>query len=194
MQPRTRTAVLVAGLAGAVAIGAVVGARTYSVLEGGEPSVGSIYDRTHRGVVEITTTATTKPPLPPEQQHAQGSGWVYDERGDVVTDQHVVASADPAFASGTARSTRRPSSAATLRRISRWSSRHPPRSSTRSRSETQTRSTSATESSPSVAVRARGDGHERHHQRARSEAEAGEQLSARRFDPDGRGDQRRKLG
>src|SRR5919198_853250 len=44
-----------------------------------------------KGVVEITTSGTT---FAGEQQQAQGSGWVYDSDGHIVTNQHVVAGAD----------------------------------------------------------------------------------------------------
>jgi S1-C subfamily serine protease len=77
-----------------VALGAGVGAGTYAVLSENKLSIASIYDRTHEGVVEITTTMTTRPPFAQEQQQAQGSGWVYDSQGHVVTNQHVVADAD----------------------------------------------------------------------------------------------------
>jgi len=94
MNPRKRTAAIVAGIVGAAAIGAVAGAGTYTVLSESKLSIGGIYDRTHRGVVEITTSATTMPPLAQEQQQAQGSGWIYDDQGHLVTNQHVVADAD----------------------------------------------------------------------------------------------------
>ena len=94
LNTRTRTVAIVVGLAGAVALGAGVGAGTYAVLSKDKLSVASIYDRTHQGVVEITTTMTTMPPFAQEQQQAQGSGWVYDNQGDIVTNEHVVADAD----------------------------------------------------------------------------------------------------
>ena len=93
MNRRTRTVAFVAGILG-TAVGAGAGAGTYAVLSDGTLSIGSIYDQTHRGVVEITTTAVTKPPLAQEHQQAEGSGWVYDDKGDIVTNAHVVADAD----------------------------------------------------------------------------------------------------
>jgi putative serine protease PepD len=45
-------------------------------------SVNGIYRRAHKGVVEISVTSVT--------QRAEGSGFVYDEQGHVVTNQHVV--------------------------------------------------------------------------------------------------------
>ena len=94
LNARTRTAAIVVSLAAAIALGAGVGAGTYAVLSKDKLSIASIYDRTHEGVVEITTTMTTRPPLAQEHQHAQGSGWVYNNQGDIVTNEHVVADAD----------------------------------------------------------------------------------------------------
>ena len=114
MNARTRTAAIAAGLVGAVAVGAAAGGGTYALLsdngttvvrqvtvQGSQPaavsklSIGSIYDLTYRGVVEITATGTAAAPFGgQEQQQAQGSGWVYDGQGHIVTNQHVVANAD----------------------------------------------------------------------------------------------------
>jgi putative serine protease PepD len=97
MNSRTRSAVIVVGILGAAVLGAGTGAGTYAVLSDNGTtvlSIGSIYERTYRGVVEITATITTKPPLPQEQQQAQGSGWVYDSQGHIVTNEHVVVEAE----------------------------------------------------------------------------------------------------
>jgi putative serine protease PepD len=114
MNPRTRTATIAAGLLGAAVVGAGAGAGTYALLsdngttvvrqvtvQGSQPasasklSIGSIYDLTYRGVVEITATGSTAAPFGgQEQQQAQGSGWVFDSDGHIVTNQHVVAGAD----------------------------------------------------------------------------------------------------
>src|SRR5882672_2509956 len=59
-------------------------------------SVADIYRRAHEGVVEITVTEGTSTPYPfgnSQTQQAQGSGFVYDTKGDIITDQHVVAGA-----------------------------------------------------------------------------------------------------
>ena len=56
-------------------------------------SVGSIYKLAHRGVVKISVTSTGSG-APFEQQGAQGSGFVFDTNGDVITNQHVVDGAD----------------------------------------------------------------------------------------------------
>jgi putative serine protease PepD len=57
-------------------------------------SVNQIYRDAYRGVVEITVTeAGSASPVPgagPGPQQAQGSGWVYDSDGHIVTNDHVV--------------------------------------------------------------------------------------------------------
>lgn len=68
-------------------------------------SVNEIYRRSKDAVVEITVTSAGSPtPFggSPSQQ-AQGSGFVYDAKGDIVTNQHVVDGASSItvrFASG----------------------------------------------------------------------------------------------
>jgi putative serine protease PepD len=61
-------------------------------------SVGQIYKRAYRGVVEITVTSTqtAQTPFGPDAQtqKAQGSGFVVDASGDIVTNEHVVAGAE----------------------------------------------------------------------------------------------------
>src|SRR5438093_11041605 len=111
--PRKRTAAIVAGLVATAGFGAAAGAGTYSLLsdsnstvvrevtvQGSEPaaqsslSIPAIYSNNYKGVVEITTTGATSTPFGGEQQQqAQGSGWVYDTEGHLVTNQHVVANA-----------------------------------------------------------------------------------------------------
>jgi S1-C subfamily serine protease len=58
-------------------------------------SVGEIYRRAAGAVVEITVTSTGDSSQAPfggqtPTQRAQGSGFVYDEKGHIVTNQHVV--------------------------------------------------------------------------------------------------------
>jgi len=56
-------------------------------------SVNEIYRRSYKGVVQITVTTDSSSPFPfggSNSQQAEGSGFVYDEKGDIVTDQHVV--------------------------------------------------------------------------------------------------------
>jgi putative serine protease PepD len=114
-KPSKRTFSITAALVGAAAIGAVVGAGTVVAVDGtstvvhevtvagSEPaaqtsglSASQVYERTYRSVVEITATgATTSTPFgDSEQQRAQGSGFVYDDEGHIVTNQHVVDGAD----------------------------------------------------------------------------------------------------
>jgi putative serine protease PepD len=51
----------------------------------GAISVPAVYQRTHKGVVDIVVTTP--------QGQAEGSGWVFDSKGDVVTNEHVVSGA-----------------------------------------------------------------------------------------------------
>jgi putative serine protease PepD len=54
-------------------------------------SVNSIYKRTYRGVVEVKVNSQTSDPFGGSgQQSAEGSGFVYDTSGHVITNQHVV--------------------------------------------------------------------------------------------------------
>jgi S1-C subfamily serine protease len=104
---RSRTLTIGAALLAAAAVGAGAGAGTYALLaddagtvvrevtvQGSETaarsgqSIASIYARSYKGVVEITSTNTGSGFG--GQQQAQGSGWVYDSKGHIVTNQHVV--------------------------------------------------------------------------------------------------------
>jgi putative serine protease PepD len=104
----SRTTLLLAALLAALGVGAGVGATTFAVLSDDpeaaavsevttvtepEPaaspdglSVGTIYRTSEKSVVEITTSAGA--------QEAQGSGFVYDDAGHVVTNQHVIQGAN----------------------------------------------------------------------------------------------------
>jgi putative serine protease PepD len=55
-------------------------------------SVTGIYRRAYRGVVQITVTENAPSPFggSGSQAQAQGSGFVYDAKGDIVTNDHVV--------------------------------------------------------------------------------------------------------
>ena len=119
MTPR-RPISIAAALVGAAAVGAGGGAAVYAGLgnggtatrtvvrqvtvTGAQPaasttglSVGQIYQRSQKGVVEITVTtggsssSSGSFPFGQQQtQQAQGSGFVYNANGDIVTNQHVV--------------------------------------------------------------------------------------------------------
>jgi putative serine protease PepD len=109
--PRAAAAISVAA---AALIGAGGGAATYAVLdadgtttirevpvESAEPassttSIADIVKRTSPSVVEITVTGTADNPFGGDGAVAQGSGFVYDEAGHVITNQHVVGDADTA--------------------------------------------------------------------------------------------------
>jgi putative serine protease PepD len=102
----TRTPFVIAALIAAIGLGAGAGATSYAVLTDdpttvvrqvtvtdSEPAatadglaIGDIYQRSHKAAVEITASATQFSGT----QAAQGSGFVYDDDGHVVTNQHVV--------------------------------------------------------------------------------------------------------
>jgi putative serine protease PepD len=113
--PSKRALSITAALVGAAAIGSIVGAGTVVALddsatvvrevtvEGSEPtsqtsgqlSASQVYQRAYRSVVEITATGSTPSQFEgSDRQQAQGSGFVYDDEGHVVTNQHVVDGAD----------------------------------------------------------------------------------------------------
>src|SRR5690348_5274109 len=56
-------------------------------------SVNAIYRNVSQGVVEITVHSTTAAPSQfgaPQEATGQGSGFVYDAKGHVITNAHVV--------------------------------------------------------------------------------------------------------
>jgi putative serine protease PepD len=57
-------------------------------------SVGSIYKLAYRGVVKISVTSGGSSPFDQQSQRSQGSGFVYDTKGHIITNQHVVDGAD----------------------------------------------------------------------------------------------------
>jgi S1-C subfamily serine protease len=95
------TLVLGAG-AGAVAYSTVGSTKTKTVVRqvtvaSSEPAAESsaitpaqIYQRAYRGVVEITVDSTQQNPFGSQQQRSQGSGFVIDSKGHIVTNEHVV--------------------------------------------------------------------------------------------------------
>jgi putative serine protease PepD len=104
--------ILALSLLAAACLGAGGGAVAYATLSDGntvvkqvtvqrsEPiasssaplSVNEIYRRAYRGVVEITVTTNNASPFGGGggSAKAQGSGWVYDSNGNIVTNDHVV--------------------------------------------------------------------------------------------------------
>jgi S1-C subfamily serine protease len=104
---RNRTPLLLAGFIAALGLGAGVGATAFAVLSDdsgtvvrevtvGSPepaaspdglSIGTIFRNSEKGVVEITVGSGNAFGA----QEAQGSGFVFDEQGHIVTNQHVVA-------------------------------------------------------------------------------------------------------
>ena len=120
-----RTVTKISAGAAALVIAAGTGAATYAVLDDGgttavAPSsssgtaqtvkdgaltIGQVYDRTNASVVEITVTtqAPADGPMGSGTAQAQGSGFVYDSSGHVITNAHVVDGAQSAkvrFADG----------------------------------------------------------------------------------------------
>ena len=104
MSSRARTLLLVGGLLAALVLGIGLGAASFAALddgsstvvrqvtvEGSEPvssealSASRIYDAAEGSVVEISAGSGSG--------RAQGSGFVFDEQGHIVTNQHVVAGA-----------------------------------------------------------------------------------------------------
>jgi putative serine protease PepD len=110
--PRRPPKALALSLLAAACVGAGGGAVAYATLSDGstvvkqvtvqpsEPiasssaplSVNQIYRRAYRGVVEITvtTSAAASPFGGSGTAKAQGSGWVYNSSGNIVTNEHVV--------------------------------------------------------------------------------------------------------
>jgi putative serine protease PepD len=102
--------VILAAAAGTVAFAILDGTATTTVVRNvtvpssqiasttSSLSVGQVYKQAYRGVVEITVTSTqtARTPFGPDSQtqQAQGSGFVIDSSGDIVTNEHVVAGAE----------------------------------------------------------------------------------------------------
>ena len=121
---RSRTPMfLAAGLIAALGLGAGIGATTFAVVSEGSTSVvrevtvtdsesaaageglsvGQIYENASAGVVEITASGGSSFAA----QQSQGSGFVYDDQGHVITNEHVVDGAGEItirFLDGTTRS------------------------------------------------------------------------------------------
>ena len=114
MQTRRSLLTISAAVAAGALIGAGGGVGTYAALSGdtktvvrqvpvndSQPaastsglSVNSIYKRSYRGVVEVKVNSQASDPFGGTRpQAAEGSGFVYDTSGHVITNQHVVAGA-----------------------------------------------------------------------------------------------------
>jgi len=65
-------------------------APTRSVADGTQLSVNEIYERAKDGVVLVTTNAQTQSPFGQGGGTATGSGFLIDDEGHVLTNQHVV--------------------------------------------------------------------------------------------------------
>ena len=109
---QTSLLTLTAAVAAGALIGAGGGAGTYAALSSGDTktvvrqvtvgdsqpaastsglSVNAIYKLTNRGVVEVKVNSQSSDPFGgTRQQSAEGSGFVYDTSGHVITNQHVV--------------------------------------------------------------------------------------------------------
>src|SRR5262245_14096983 len=115
MKPRSRIPMIAMILLGTLALGAGAGAVTYSVahpsstktvvrqvpVQNGQPTAdasgftpGQIYRQNHQGVVEITVSTAQQTPMGNQEAEAQGSGFVIDSDGHIVTNDHVVDNSD----------------------------------------------------------------------------------------------------
>src|SRR5436190_9447020 len=114
----SRAILVAAGAVAIAAVGAGAGAELYAaigpsstttvvtsqgnaaqpVVSQGGLSINSIYRRTYQGVVDIQVTQADRgfgfPGFGGGSSQAEGSGFVYDSKGDIITNQHVVAGAN----------------------------------------------------------------------------------------------------
>ena len=115
MNRRSRLPIVALVLVGTLALGAGAGAVAYSVahpssattvvrqvpVQTSEPAAdssaltpGQIYRQAYKGVVEITVSTPQQTPMGNQEAQAQGSGFVIDSDGHIVTNDHVVEHAD----------------------------------------------------------------------------------------------------
>ena len=112
---RSRLPIVALVLVGTLALGAGAGAVAFSVahssptktvvrqvaVRSSEPTAdssaltpGQIYKQAYQGVVEITVSTPQQTPTGNQEAQAQGSGFVIDSDGHIVTNDHVVENAD----------------------------------------------------------------------------------------------------
>ena len=115
MNRRSRLPIVALVLVGTLALGAGAGAVAYSgahpseattvvrqvPVQTSEPAAdssaltpGQIYRQAYKGVVEITVSTPQQTPTGNQEAQAQGSGFVIDSDGHIVTNDHVVENAD----------------------------------------------------------------------------------------------------
>jgi S1-C subfamily serine protease len=114
MNRRSRIPMIAAILVGTLALGAGAGAVANSTfssstktvvrqvpVQSSEPAadssaltIGQIYRQTYQGVVEITVSSPQETPLGNQEAQSQGSGFVIDSDGHIVTNEHVVDNAE----------------------------------------------------------------------------------------------------
>jgi S1-C subfamily serine protease len=111
MNRRSRIPMITMIVVGTLALGAGAGAVAYSVVhpsstktvvrqvpvQSSEPAadssaltVGQIYRQNYQGVVEITVSSPQETPMGNQDAQSQGSGFVIDSEGHIVTNEHVV--------------------------------------------------------------------------------------------------------
>src|SRR5436305_5937459 len=67
-----------------------------SLAKGQGLTINQIYRNASPGVVDITVTTTSPGLLGSQQSTGEGAGVVYDTKGDILTDEHVVSNASSA--------------------------------------------------------------------------------------------------
>src|SRR5919198_6185552 len=118
----TRILAVGAALVGAALLGGVTGAIVVDRSDGGasaetttvtvpsrgisspSSSVADLYKRVSPSVVEIQTQTTSNTPFGPQRGAGTGTGWMYDEAGHIITNEHVIEGATRVtvkFADGT---------------------------------------------------------------------------------------------
>jgi putative serine protease PepD len=114
MSRSTRAALTAAGALAVAATGAGAGAGLYAAfsptktktvvssvttVDHSQPvsssasglSINALYQRSYQGVVDLTVSSSNGGAFGGSQSsRAEGSGFVYDKRGDIITNQHVI--------------------------------------------------------------------------------------------------------